>query len=191
MEARDENGNLRTSNNPLVSMSFFDPRSRIPAEPRVRRDIWRYSEYTGSVVGKEIAERWYRTSTFIVYAEDDLFDKFLTTDVWERGVVPADVVRHLRLILGSRILHDDSGEHQVMRNITDLPRITNLHAHISIEVSIGIRYYNYGVSTLKDLAPVVNHLLEAGYRNVRVYDRRYPPGEQDLTHLFSSARTSD
>ncbi|KAH7074866.1 hypothetical protein BKA63DRAFT_553760 [Paraphoma chrysanthemicola] len=184
IEARDEDGNIRTSNNPLVSMSFFDPRSRIPQDPRVRRDIWRYVEYTGENVGKEIAERWYRASTFIVYAEDNLFDKFLSTDVWERNIIPAAVVRNFRLIIGTQYIENRSTYQQVMRNIENLPRISNTKAHITIEVSTGMRYYNDRISTFEDIGPIGYQMMELGYRNLCILDRRYPPDQQDVTQLF-------
>ncbi|KAH7087831.1 hypothetical protein FB567DRAFT_355219 [Paraphoma chrysanthemicola] len=185
LEARDEDGNIRTSNNPLVSMSFFDPRSRIPEDPRARRDIWRFVEYTGENVGKEIAEHWYRASKFMVYAEDNLFDKFLSTDVWERNIIPADVVRNLCLIIGTlQYIGNRSMYPQVMRNIENLPRISNIKAHITIDVGPGMQYYNDGISTLEDIGPIPSQMMELGYRNLRVLDRRYPPDQQDLTQLF-------
>jgi hypothetical protein len=128
IEARDEEGKVRLSNNPLVSMSFFDPRSRIPEEPSQRRDVWKYAEYTGAIVAKEISEHWYRTSTFSIYTEDDLFQKFLTTDVWERGIVPANIVRHLRVIVPSTL--DYRNRSEVMDTLDALPGVMNTQAEI-------------------------------------------------------------
>lgn len=142
METRDEDGNLRTSTNPLVRMSFFDPQPRIPENPASRRDCWRYSEYTGNDFGKEIAECWYRTSKFVLYAEDDLFERFLTTDVWEREVVPADAVRHIRVVMPrvSDYPVDRFVRRQVLRNLQLLRRISNKKTKIFIQMPAGHNY---------------------------------------------------
>ncbi|KAF2823826.1 hypothetical protein CC86DRAFT_372027 [Ophiobolus disseminans] len=140
METRDEDGNLRVSTNALIRMSFFDPQARIPQDPAARRDCWRYTEYTGDVVGKAIAERWYRTSKFVIYAEDDLFEKFLTTDVWERDVVPVDAVRHLRIVVPIPYKWPapapQSIRRQIERNFQLLRRISNSRTKIFIQLPV-------------------------------------------------------
>jgi len=192
MEARGEDGALRVSNNPLVQTSFFDPRFRMPVEPAVRRDCWRYSEYTGTLVGKEIAERWYRTGIFNAYAEDDLLEKFLFHDVWERGVLPAVAVRHIHLHLPNIVLAPDFFESQICHNVGLLTRLLNKKANIIIKTWMltqdGRQSFpgnmRQVVETLRILGPIIYRLRGLGYSNVRVLDRSTPLGQNEFTHVF-------
>jgi hypothetical protein len=179
IEARDHEGKVRVSNNPLVSMSFFDPRSRIPEVPTQRRDVWKYAEYTGDVVAKEISEHWYRRSTFSIYAEDDLFHRFLTTDVWERGVVPADIVRHLRIIVPSTV--DYRNHSEVMDTMDALPGVTNTQAEIVILLLANCDEGNawHLRDTFWFVGRAVERLRRLGYGKVRVHNG----GKVDVMHL--------
>jgi hypothetical protein len=180
MEARDEHGNVRVSQNPMVSMSFFDPRSRMPENPGSRRDVWKFSEYTGDVVGKEIAERWYRTATFVIYAEDTLFYRFLTTDVWGKGAIPADVVRSVQLIIPNDFGWKEVERVQVAESLDLLSCLSNKKAHIVIE------HQPYFVSNRNEIGRAVCHLRDSGYKKVQVFGRFDGSGRQDLTHLFDT-----
>ncbi|KAF2026672.1 hypothetical protein EK21DRAFT_115622 [Setomelanomma holmii] len=193
IEARDERGNIRTSNNPLVSMSFFDPRSRIPEQPSVRRDVWRYSEYTGDIVGKEVAERWYSTGIFVLYAEDDLFDKLLTADVWEKGVVPADVIRNVRFVRGVHLIRGKHFEHQPFKSIRDVSKVSNRDARLTIDCQYSRKYGKYSediVFMLHHIGPTIYQLRKAGHRNICVVDSEAPEEEQDLTYIFDVDRAT-
>lgn len=168
IEARDYKGQVRTSNNPLVSTSFFDLRARMPEEVGRRRDVWKYTEYTGPIVAKEIAEHWYRCNTFSIYAEDGLFQRFLTTDVWERGVNPAEAVRHLRVVVPASLDHRNHSE--VMDTMDALPGVTNTQAEF---VLVLLAICNEGdVWQLRDrfgfVGPTVERLKGMGYAKVLV-----------------------
>jgi hypothetical protein len=177
MEARDEHGNVRVSQNPLVSTSFFDPRSRMPDNPGSRRDVWKFSEYTGDIVGKEIAERWYRTATFVIYAEDTLFTQFLTTDVWAKGAIPAEVVRSVVLKIPWDFPWQESLRAQVIESLEMLCCLANKKAHIVIEQS-------YHIFSAKETERAVRRLHNCGFKNIQVYGHHEQIGRRDLTHMF-------
>jgi hypothetical protein len=158
LEALDENGNVRVSSNPLVSTSFFDPRSRIPDDPAVRREIFKYTEYTGTVVGREIAERWYETAVFVVYAEDDPFSRLLATDVWSRGVSPHECIRDVRLVMPE----PDFWRGITFKNLGLLKKLRNKRATIEIMVP------HHSISGLIQLSETMYELKERGYVDVRL-----------------------
>jgi hypothetical protein len=187
IEARDEKGKVRVSNNPLVSMSFFDPRSRILQEPSQRRDVWKYAEYTGDVVAKEISEHWYRRSTFSIYAEDDLFSRFLTTDVWERGLVPADIVRHLRIIIPRTI--DFHNYREVRDTMEALPGVKNTQAEIVLVLLTNCDERNAWQlrNTFSFVGSAVERLRGLGYGKVAVQSG----GKADVTHLCVTPEGED
>lgn len=184
----DEHGNVRISNNPLVSTSFFDPRSRIPEDLKVRREVWKFIVYTGDVVGREIAERWYRTAVFVVYAEDDLLDRLLGEDVWERGVRPGDVVRHIRLIIPANVLErDDVAEFekpraQILKNLGSLKLLGNKKTVIEMQFS----YVNVG--TMRRISGAVYGLKESGYVGLKVLALGRRGVRRGLSHVFDMER---
>jgi hypothetical protein len=168
LEARDERGNVILSNNPLVSTSFFHPRSRIPNDTAVRRECWKYTEYSGPIVGVEIAERWYQTAHFVIYAEDKLFVRLLEEDVWGRGVIPAQCIRHIRLVIPNYILHpphkrqDRKLRAQVLQNFELLRRLRNKKAVIEI-------IFPYiDVHILRQVHTILHELKEQGYGGVKI-----------------------
>jgi hypothetical protein len=70
----------------------------------VRRTIpsWR-SAYTGTEVSRELIERWYDTRLFQFDDEDGrLLSKFLLENLFQRGIDPRALVRHICL----RVLTD-------------------------------------------------------------------------------------
>ncbi|KAF1851051.1 uncharacterized protein K460DRAFT_412669 [Cucurbitaria berberidis CBS 394.84] len=181
-EPLDEKGQPRVSSNPLVSASFFDPRSRIPEQPSVRRDIWRYREYVGDIVAKEVADRWYHTGLFILDAEDALLPKFLSTDVWEQDNVPAEAVRHIRLNIRDSIFDDELKPDKLVKGFEHLFRVANKKTEIVFYMSGGygdpvgwyIRHLfrSWQLQPLGDalelIRPTIYRLREEGYTRVRV-----------------------
>ena len=193
-EALDEKGQPRVSSNPLVSVSFFDPRSRIPEQRSVRRDIWRYREYVGDVVDKEIAERWYHTGLFILDAEDLMVDKFLSTDVWERDNSPADAVRHIRIDIKDRYFDDKEKYDQILKSFEHLSRITNKKTEILFYLSWSYGEYRYMrrsfrplVVILQMIGPTVYRLCQEGYTRVKVHQGSCDVCHRDITHIFDES----
>lgn len=186
-EALDEHGQPRISSNPLVHVSFFDPRSRMPAQVSVRRDVWRYREYVGDVVAKEIAERWYHTGLFILDAEDLMVGKFLGTDVWEREVDPAGAVRHVRIQIKCYCFDDgwDGGEmvEGMLKSFEELSRITNKKTEIVFFLSKSEALWRTR-RILELLAPSVYRLRREGFRGVKVLRGGCDVGRSDVTHVF-------
>ncbi|CAN9402584.1 unnamed protein product [Alternaria alternata] len=127
----------------------------MPEDPGMRNDVWKFVEYTGEVVGKEIAEHWYRTGRFNFDAEDCLLQKFLTKDVWHRGIVPADVVHHLRIALNPMpyIAPTDSME----ADLESLSAISNKDSAIVFQMDKE-NYYKLGGSGILDLDAMKNEI---------------------------------
>lgn len=184
-EARDELGQPRVSSNPLVSVSFFDPRSRIPEQPSVRQEVWKYREYTGSIVAKEIAERWYHTGLFILDAEDHLLPKFLSTDVWEHNAVPGEYVRHLQLNIQPDTLDFGRIVNGILENFEHLSTIANKSTEILFNLSWKSRHGDLRslVAMLKLIGPTIRRLRAEGYKKVKIHQVDFDVCQKDLTPI--------
>ncbi|OAL51208.1 hypothetical protein IQ07DRAFT_415385 [Pyrenochaeta sp. DS3sAY3a] len=190
-EALDATGAPRVSANPLVSVSFFDPRCVLPASVPDRRDVWKSAAYVGEDMAREIAERWYHTGLFILDAEDCLLRKFLATDVWARGNVPGDAIRHLRInarfaadvtVLPKRIASD-------MRYLSSIGnKSTEIVFYVSWEYRVRRPYLLQAhlplVQALTVLAGTVLRLRAQGYRKVKVQQGSSEHLGQDVTFVY-------
>ncbi|KAH7390467.1 hypothetical protein BKA66DRAFT_36178 [Pyrenochaeta sp. MPI-SDFR-AT-0127] len=184
-EARDGSGQPRISSNPLVSVSFFDPRSRIPEQPSVRRDVWKYREYTGEIVAKEIAERWYHTGLFILDVEDFLLPKFLSTDVWEHKAKPSAAIRHLRLNIHYNTIESSQSIDDLLESFEDLSKIENKSTEIIFHLSCS--YVSLGVKPLMNMLnlirPTVYRLRAGGYKKVKIHQASWHGSHKDISRI--------
>jgi hypothetical protein len=60
--------------------------------------------YLGKAVKYEMAETWYRCSTFAFDNDRDLLTEFLRWDVWVVGLQPAKLINHVEVHIGDRNL---------------------------------------------------------------------------------------
>ncbi|CAN9360947.1 unnamed protein product [Alternaria alternata] len=158
---------------------FFDAEISMPEDPGMRSDVWKFVEYTGEAVGKEIAEHWYRTGRFNFDPEDCLLKRFLTTDVWHRGIVPADVVHWLLMSFNPipYIVPTDSME----ADLESLFTISNKNSVLVFKIDKQRYHAASGsrgmLSMLALIAPYVYRLRTEGFSRVAAY--------QDLIDLHS------
>jgi len=157
--------------------SFFDAQTPLPEDPTMRRDVWRYAEYTGEAVAKEIAEHWYRTGGFIMYTPGDcLLGMLLTQDVWKRGIVPAHIIRYIRIHLSWDQIW--GGALRVVADLENLFRLTNKDMKIIFQIDDHAAVEGYYPeppqwpvlqSLLKAFAPFIYRLRAGGFCRVKVY----------------------
>jgi len=174
--------------------SFFDAQPPLPEDPTMRRDTWRYAEYTGEAVAKEIAEHWYRTGSFIMYTPGAcLLGTFLTQDVWKRGVVPANIIRYICIHLSWDQIW--GGFARVVADLENLFMVTNKDVKIIFQIDNHAGEEGYYPerpqwpvlkSLLKAFAPFIYRLRAAGFSTVKVYQgvirRLYEKWPWDKSH---------
>lgn len=139
----------------------------MPVDPGMRRDVWRFSAYTGDVIAKEIAEAWYRNSRFMVYVGDGLVDRWLSEDVWERGIIPANVVRNVVVHVSEAACEDINVKmihkrHSAREELGMLKRLGNKRVELVIELEL------MRLGALRAVAETVYELRERGFVNVKV-----------------------
>lgn len=158
----------------------------MPVNPGMRRDVWRFREYTGDVIGKEIAEAWYHYSQFVIYLGDDMMDRWLRTDVWDRGIVPAEMVRHVQLHIPQAV-SDDVNLKSIYRKHTAREELDMLSRLGNKSVSLVIELENRkGVLVCADL---VYGLRSRGFVNLKVSIRNLLVEEKrDFTYMFHASR---
>lgn len=122
-------------------LSYFFPKSRLPADPGTRTDVWRFIDYTGDIIGKEIAEAWYQTSRFIIYLGDGLVDQWLSEDVWGRGMVPADLIRNVYVHIPEAACYSlevkkSNKRHSAREELNLLKRLGNKRVDLTIELEV-------------------------------------------------------
>ncbi|KAH6866638.1 hypothetical protein BKA58DRAFT_388352, partial [Alternaria rosae] len=155
--------------------SFFDAQPPLPEDPAMCRDVWRYAEYTGEAVAKEISERWYCTGGFIIYTPQDcLLGKLLTQDVWQRGNVPADIVRYIRIHLSWDQIW--GGASRVVADLENLFTLPNKDMKIIFQIDDHVEGLDPGPSQwpvlqslLKAFAPCIHRLRAEGFTRIKVY----------------------
>jgi hypothetical protein len=179
--------------------SFFDAPPPMPDDPAMRRDVWRLVEYTGEAVAKEIGERWYCTGGFVLDAEDCFLKKFLTRDVWQRGNMPADIVRHIRI----NVNHDELVFHSrsIIADVESLFDLSNKATFIIFQMNASSDYilttmgpqYFYLQRLLEGFGPHVYRLRAEGFSRIKIYQGitnaeldQWPWNgcQRDITHFF-------
>ena len=157
----------------------------MPSPAGTRRDTWQYTEYTGEIVGREIAERWYHTGVFVLNAADKLVEKFLDTSVWGRGVVPADAVRRLRIDVVPEYKADDEETARVMASLAHLKRLSSKNTEVVFNVTWRAYRSNGNRSLfeiIRDLEGVVRGLrIERGFGKVLVRQNLSRMLPEDIT----------
>ncbi|KAH7386697.1 hypothetical protein DE146DRAFT_179344 [Phaeosphaeria sp. MPI-PUGE-AT-0046c] len=148
--------------------SYFFSRSRMPIDPGSRCNVWRFSEYTGDVIGREIAVAWYRNARFMVYLGDGLVNDWLSKDVWDRGIVPAELVRDVRIHVPEASCDDLNSDKRGNKNtageeLSMLTRLGNKRVDLMIELEV-IR-----MGVLRKVADLVYELKSRGFVNVKVH----------------------
>jgi hypothetical protein len=209
LEPRCKKDEAETSDNShVVGASYFDPQSHMPADLGSRQQVWKYAGYTGKQVAEEIAEHWYRNSLFILDVENELLAKFLTTDVWEQDIVPAECIRHLRLNLKPK----DTTEVDTEKTLNLLK---TLHKNTKFTFNLNWRDSNFPyrfpplsqfVKKLDEssLRQLVVSLRAAGFKKITVrqghcrisacygyyHCHAHPECLFDITHLFDQDATT-
>jgi hypothetical protein len=74
----------------------------------------RSAGYLGGEVKLELAETWYRCSTFACDDDDDLLTDFLRVDAWGLDLRPAKLINHVELHICDRHLRDRSPDEHNM-----------------------------------------------------------------------------
>jgi hypothetical protein len=165
----------------------------------VRHDVWRLVEYTGEAVAKEIGERWYRTGSFVMDANDRLLKKFLTTDVWQRGKMPADIVRHIRI----NVNHDEWVFHSrsIIADVESLFDLSNKATFIIFQMNASSDYvlttmgpqFFYLQRLLEEFGPLFYRFRCEGFSRIKIYQgiTNAEPDQwswngchRDITHSF-------
>lgn len=157
--------------------SFFDAPPPLPHDPAMRRDVWRYTEYTGEAVAKEISEHWYRTGNFIFDVPHDcLLGKFLTQDVWQRGNVPADIVRYIQVNLTNDRMYGVESP-GLVADLEHLLLLTNKATMIVFQLDGSTEETRYTQppqypvlqTWLEAVAPCIYRLRAGGFSRIKVY----------------------
>lgn len=173
------------SSNQEMNLSFFFCRSTMPADPKHRHAIWRFNEYVGNIVAKEIAERWYHTGVFVIDHGDRLLRKLLSHDVWECGNVPAAAIRHIRISVGegdfSEYIYNRWGS-GLNEEIEELLAISHKNAEIGFNVGHHICAWTLS-KLIWRMRYIITRLRSEGFTNVKIL--RIGEGEVvDIAHIF-------
>jgi hypothetical protein len=95
---------------------------------------WWYSEFVGDSMALELTERFYHTNRFTFPYGIDCIHKFLCTDIWDKDLLPSNLVRHIEFDIRVQDIAKQKNQESLKQNLEDLFQLVNKKAKIRIHL---------------------------------------------------------
>jgi hypothetical protein len=82
----------------------------------------------------ELTERFYHSNKFTFPYGIDCIQKFLLTDIWDKGLLPSNLVRHIAFDIRVQDIAKQKNQESLKQSLEDLFQLVNKNAKIQIHL---------------------------------------------------------
>jgi hypothetical protein len=151
---------------------------------------WLYDAHTGERVGREIVAHWYHTRVFCFKgpAERKWIRKFLRNDVFGKGLVPGDLVRHVEVVIWYSDMANPQTIKALQLDLDALECFGNKQVLLKLRIPGDDPIFNdLVIDRVGFLKPTICRLREKGLERVQVWQRGTKESgwvERECTAMF-------